>query len=264
MELAGRTALITGATGGIGDAIARSLAAAGARLVLTGRRAEVLEPLADELGAKAIVCDLGDRDELRRLVAEAGAVDVLVANAALPGTGHVLELSVDQADRILEVNLRAPIFLTRALAPAMVERGSGHIVLISSLNGKAAVPRAALYCGAKFGLRGFALAARDDLRADGVGVSIVYPGFVSEAGMFADSGVKLPPYLRTRSPRQVAAGVLKAIEHNRAEVSVAPVFLRASSAFAGLAPELAAWVTRNFGGEEIAIGLAEGQAEKLK
>ena len=88
---------------------------------------------------------------------------------------------------MLEVNLRAPIALARALAPAMIARGSGHIVFISSLAGKAAAPASSIYSATKFGLRGFALGLREDLRPHGVGVSVVLPGFIRDAGMFADA-----------------------------------------------------------------------------
>jgi short-subunit dehydrogenase len=263
LALVNGTVLLTGATGGIGQAIARAFAARDASLILTGRRSDVLEPLSNELGARAIAADLGRTDDVERLVQEAGEVDVLVANAAMPGTGDVLELSQEQLDRMLEVNLAAPIRLARALAQRMVNRGAGHIVFISSLNGKAATPLTAPYCAAKFGLRGFALAFREDLRAHGVGVSVVYPGFISDAGMFADSGVKLPFYVGTKSPRDVAAGVIRAIEQNRAEVTVAPASLRASTAFASLAPHVAAAVTRRLGGDKLAAAIAKGQAGKV-
>ncbi len=254
--------LVTGATGGIGHAIARAFAARGAELLLSGRRAEVLEPLAAELGATALPCDLNDRGAVARLAEAATDVDVLVANAAMPGSGHLLELTPEQVDRMLEVNLRAPIALARSIGAEMAARHRGHLVFVSSLNGMAATPRTAMYCAAKFGLRGFALAARDDLRPEGVGVSLIYPGFVSDAGMFADSHVDLPPYLGTRTPAQVAAAVLSAVERNRAEVMVAPPLLRLSTAFASLAPETASWISRHFGGEKIAVELAAGQAGK--
>jgi short-subunit dehydrogenase len=253
---------VTGATGGIGTAIARAFAARGASLLLTGRRVEVLEPLAAELGAEAFPCDLSRKDDVDRLAEQAGKVDVLVANAGVPGTGNPLELDQDQVDRIIAVNLLAPIRLARQLARGMVDRGQGHLVFISSLNGKAATPRTSLYCTAKFGLRGFALALRDDLRPAGVGVSVVYPGFIDSAGMFADTGVKLPFYLATRSPEQVAEGVIRAIERNRAEVTVAPAFLRASTDFAALAPGLAATLSRWMGGEKLAEKIVAGHARK--
>jgi len=262
MSVLAGNVLLTGATGGIGQATARALAARGAKLVLTGRRANVLEALAREVGGRALVCDFGDHDDVERLIQAAGEVDVVIANAAMPGSGHVLALAQDQIDRMLEVNLRAPIRLARAFGAGMAERGRGHLVFISSLNGKAATPRTAMYCAAKFGLRGFALALRDDLAPDGVGVSLVYPGFVRDAGMFVESGVRLPRYVATRSPEQVAGGVLRAIEQNRAEVTVAPALLRVSTTFASLLPQLASSLSRRLGGEKLAIEIAEGQAGK--
>ena len=145
---------------------------------------------------------------MERLIAEAGEVDVLIANAALPASGAFTELTQAEIDRMLEVNLRAPIALARALAPAMVARGGGHIVFISSLSGKAASPASSVYSATKFGLRGFALGLREDLRPHGVGVSVVLPGFIRDAGMFADAGVELPPGVGTRTPEEVAAGVI--------------------------------------------------------
>ena len=263
MGLLDGNVLVTGATGGIGRAIAQAFAARGAKLVVSGRRIGVLEPLAAELGARALAGDLGDRGEVARLAAEAGEVDVLVANAALPGAGELTELSQSQIDQILEVNLRAPIALARALVPAMLERRHGHLVFVSSLNGRVASPQSSIYSAAKFGLRGFALALRQDLRRHGVGVSVVMPGFVSEAGMFADSGVKLPPGVGTRTPEQVAAAVLRAVERNRGEVDVAPLSLRLGATLAGVAPELAAGFQRLAGGDKIAEGLASGQRAKL-
>jgi short-subunit dehydrogenase len=256
------TVLVTGATGGLGEAIARAFAARGATLVLSGRRAEVLEPLADELGGRAVVADLGRREDVERLAAEAGDVDVLIANAALPGTGFLVELSQERIDQLLEVNLRAPVALARALTPAMVSRGRGHLVFISSLAGKAASPASSLYSATKFGVRGFALGLREDLRPLGVGVSTVAPGFIRDAGMFADAGVELPWYVRTKSPKQVAAAVLRAVERNRAEIEVAPASLRLGASFASVAPALAAEVSRRLGSDRIALAHVEGQRDK--
>jgi uncharacterized protein len=259
MSLVSGAVLLTGATGGIGEAIARALRARGADLILTGRRTEVLEPLAGELGARMVVCDLSRREELERLVVGAGEVDVLIANAAARAGGLLTEFSQEEIDRLLEVNLRAPIALARALAPAMIERRRGHIVLISSLQGKAATPVSSIYCAAKFGLRGFALALREDLRPHGVGVSVVLPGFIRDAGMFADSGATLPPGVGTRPPEAVARAVIGAIERNRAEVEVAPVGLRLGTALAAVAPGMSAAVSRRLGSERIASSIVAGQ-----
>jgi short-subunit dehydrogenase len=262
MRISGSTVLLTGATGGIGHAIARELHGRGAKLILTGRRTDVLEPLAAELDARALAVDLSDSAEVERLVAEAGEVDILVANAALPAAGRLESFTMAEIDRALDVNLRAPIVLAHALLGAMVARGRGHLLFVSSLQGKAATPGASLYCASKFGMRGFASGLRADLHASGVGVSTVFPGFIRDAGMFADAGVKLPPGVGTRAPEDVARAVVRAIERNRAEIDVAPLALRAGAVFASLAPELAAQGARLLGSDDIAHKVAGRQREK--
>jgi uncharacterized protein len=262
MQISGSTALLTGATGGIGQAIARALKQRGARLILTGRRTDVLEPLAAELGARTLAVDLGVPAEIDRLVREAGEVDILIANAALPASGRLDSFSLEEIDRALDVNLRAPIALAHALVGAMVGRGSGHLLFMSSLAGKAATPGTSMYNATKYGLRGFAAALRAELRENGVGVSAVFPGFIRDAGMFADSGAKLPSGVGTRSPEDVARAVVNAIERNRGEVDVAPVAMRLGAVFGGLAPEAAAKVTRRIGGDDIARQIAAGQSGK--
>jgi short-subunit dehydrogenase len=262
MEISGSRVLLTGATGGLGQAIARALWHKGAQLALTGRRTDVLEPLAKELDAMSLAVDLNDPAALDRLVSDAGEVDIVIANAALPASGMLGSFSMEQIDRALDVNLRAPIALVHALLPQMRERGRGHIVIMSSLSGKAATPGSSIYNATKFGLRGFTLAMRAELHGTGVGVSGVFPGFIREAGMFAEAGVKLPPGVGTRSPEDVAKAVVSAIERNRAEVDVAPVSLRLGSAISGLAPELSARVNRAVGANKVVDQLAESQLTK--
>jgi short-subunit dehydrogenase len=254
------TVLLTGASGGIGHAIARTLAARGAQLVLTGRRSDVLEPLAQELGGRALAVDLADRDAAARLAEEAGDVEILVANAALPASGAVDDFSVEQIDRALDVNLRAPIVLARLLSSAMVQRGHGHLVFTSSLSGKTSARGSGIYSATKFGMRGFALGLREDLRETGVGVSTIFPGFIRDAGMFAKTGAELPRGVGTRTPDDVAAAVVRAIERNAAEVDVAPFGMRAGAAFAGLAPQFAATMTRRMGGDAVSADLAARHA----
>jgi short-subunit dehydrogenase len=260
----GGNVLITGATGGIGHAIARAFARRGAHLVLTGRREDVLERLAVELRGRALPCDLADREQVERLIEEleGAALDVVVGNAGLPATGSLTALPQEKLDRMLEVNLRAPIALARALAPAMMERRRGHLVFMSSLSGKAASPASSLYAATKFGLRGFALSIREDLRPYGVGVSVVLPGFIRDAGMFADANVKLPPGVGTRTSDEVAAAVISAIEHNRAEVQVAPATLRLGATVAGAAPAFAATAQRLLGGGKVVSDFASRQRGK--
>ncbi len=263
MQIAGSSVLLTGATGGLGQAIARALHARGAQLTLTGRRTDdVLEPLAAELGARALAADLSDRVEVERLLDEAGDVDILIANAALPASGRLESFSIEEIDRALEVNLRAPIVLARALLPQMLQRGRGHLLFVSSLAGKAPAPGSSIYNATKSGLRGFAAALRTDLHGSGVGVSAVFPGFIRDAGFFADTGIQLPRGVGTRSPEDVARAVVDAIERDRGEVDVAPFGLRIGAIVSGLAPEVAAGVSRRLGGEAVAREFEAAQRDK--
>jgi uncharacterized protein len=257
VQIAGSSVLITGASGGIGQAIARELSARGAQLVLTGRRADVLEPLAAELRARTLVVDLEDRGQVERLAAEAGDVDGLVANAGIPAAGRLESFTTAEVDRTLDVNLRAAVVLTHALLPGMLERARGHVVFISSIAGKTTVPGNPLYHATKFGLRGFAGGLRADLHGSGVGVSCIFPGFIREAGIFADAGVTLPRGVGTRSPNDVAQAVASAIERDRGEVDVAPISQRGGAIVGSLAPELSGRFVRRMGADEIA-----GQMER--
>ena len=241
MELSGSTVLLTGATGGLGRAIAEALTERGATLVLSSRKEAELEELAAGLpgsGHRAAPSDLAQDGAAERLAAEAGEVDALVANAGMSGTGLMEGFTAEQMKTTVRVNLEVPMLLARALAPAMEARGSGHMVFVASLAGKAANPRSSVYNATKFGLRGFALGLRVDLARSGVGVSIVSPGFIREAGMFATSGAKPPPGLGTSSPEEVGAAVVRAIERNKQEVAVAPLRQRALAHVGLAAPGL--------------------------
>ena len=114
-------------------------------MVLTGRRTEVLQELATELNARSLAADLSDPAEVERLTEEAGAVDILIANAALPASGRIETYTEKEIERALQTNLAAPIAMAHRLVPAMLARGGGHLVFISSLAGKAATPGAPLY-----------------------------------------------------------------------------------------------------------------------
>ncbi|MGI5130809.1 SDR family NAD(P)-dependent oxidoreductase [Pseudonocardia sp. CA-107938] len=254
--------LLTGASGGIGRTLARAMAGRGGDMILTARRADLLEPLAAEVGGRAVPADLIDPDSIADLLARVGEFDVLVANAALPATGLLTDYSIDQIDRALDVNLRAPVVMAKLAAEQMVARGRGHLVFISSLSGKTASAQASLYNATKFGLRGFALALREDLRPHGVGVSSIFPGYISDAGMFADSGAILPRGVGTRSPQDVADATIRTIENDVAEVDVAPLGLRLVARLGGVAPGLSAAIQRRTGGDRVTAQLAEGQRYK--
>jgi uncharacterized protein len=257
-DLQGARVLLTGATGGIGNAIARGLHAGGAHVLATGRRREALE----ELDAEPLVADLSERDAVGSLIERAGRVDVLVANAALPGSGELDSYSPDEIDRAIDVNLRAPIQLTRALIPSMLERGSGHVVLISSLSGKIPAAYSSIYSATKFGLRGFGLSLNDELHDTPVGVSVVAPGFIRDAGMFADSGVQLPRGTGTRTAEDVAKAVVGAIESGRQEIDVAPLSFRIGARASGFAPGLVTSLQRKLGSHKVGEEMGEGQRSK--
>jgi len=264
-DLSGQTALVTGATGGLGTAIARALHEQGATVKLSGRRTEVLESLAAELGERAepLPADLSKREEVAALAERAGAVDVLVANAGLGGAGPLPDYTLEEAERVLDVNLRAAVHLTHALLPGMLERRRGHLVYISSIAGKAAAVGASLYSATKFGLRGFALALHEDLRDSGVGVTAICPGFIAEAGLWGDTGLEMPRGTgRLRTPDDVAKAVLKGIATGRPEIDVAPIVQRSGGWFTGFAPRLVAASVRRAGGAKLSADLADAQREK--
>jgi short-subunit dehydrogenase len=264
MNLDGRSVLLTGATGGIGHALARRLAAAGATLTITGRRTDRLDALVAELGGgtRALAVDLADADAVAGLAETCAEVDVLVANAGLPAAGNLMTFSIDELDRALDVNLRAPMVLARVLGERMAARGSGHLLFVSSLAGKVGSGGSSVYSATKFGLRGFAHGLREDLAPRGVGVSVVLPGFIRDAGMFHESGTKLPWGVGTSAPEEVAEAVVRAIERNRGEIEIAPIALRIGATFGAVAPGLAEVVKQRLGGAKVAAQLDHGQRAK--
>jgi short-subunit dehydrogenase len=263
MNLSGRKVLLTGATGGLGRAIAKAMAERGAQLMLSARNREALEKMAAELpgsGHSVLPSDLAEPDAAERLAAEAAGTEILIANAGLPGAGRLDDFSAEEVKRALRVNLEAPMLLARALYPAMLEAGSGHLVFVASLSGKAASPRSSVYNATKFGLRGFALGLRADLGPRGIGVSIVSPGFIREAGMFADAGAKPPPGMGTSTPEQVGAATVKAIERNKVEITVAPIQQRIGAHLALVSPAISDKAQSGSAGQKAAQAIADGHS----
>ena len=262
MVLSGGTALVTGASGGLGSAIARRLAAERMSVTVTGRRREPLTALAEEIGGKVECVDLADGHSLAPLLDLAGAVDVLVSNAALPATGPLDDFTVEEIDRALDTNLRAPVLLARAAAAGMTGRHRGHIVLVSSMAAKTPGPSIGVYAATKAGLRALALCLREDLHSAGVGVSVILPGPISDAGMWADAAIDTPSGIRTRTPEVVAQAVVDAIRHNRAEVEVASPTLRLGAVFAQLKPTWFAALGRRSAGRYAEAMTAAGRAKR--
>ncbi len=232
MDLTDRRVLITGASRGIGEAMARRFAEAGARVALLARRADALRALADEVGGTAHPADLADPEVVaglfERVEAEGGPVDVLVNNAALDGGGWFPELDPDEMRDVLQVNLVSVLQLCRQALPGMLERGRGRIVNISSMAGVAAFPGMATYAATKAGLSHFTETLALDLRGLPVGTTLVELGPIP-----TDLLEKVDRYRPTRDsfdrayrlglitdvPRdRVADEVVRAVERDRAHV----------------------------------------------
>ena len=257
MDIDGSKILVTGASGGLGIAITRELARRGAKVTITARNVAQLEALARETGAEVVVADLSDRSDLDRLCSLAEDMDVVVANAGTGGDVPVAEADAAHVDFMIDVNLRSPILLATAFAQAKLKNSArGQIVTIGSLSGITASPETRMYNATKFGLRGFSLALRQDLDAAGIGVTVVEPGFIRDAGMFANSEIELPKGVRTKSPQDVADAVVKAIESNPAEIFVAPVEMRVAATLGSVAPGLSEMVQRRVGAGDMKRGAA--------
>ncbi|MAU94608.1 MAG: 3-oxoacyl-[acyl-carrier-protein] reductase [Fulvimarina sp.] len=186
-DLTGRKALITGATGGIGEAIARALHAQGATVGLHGTRQEKLEELAASLGDRCVVlpADLADRAGQTALAEKAiealGEVDTLVNNAGITKDGLMVRMSDADWDNVLEVDLTAAFRLTRELTHPMMRRRFGRIVNITSVVGVIGNPGQANYCAAKAGMVGFSKSLAQEIATRGVTVNCIAPGFISSA-----------------------------------------------------------------------------------
>jgi short-subunit dehydrogenase len=224
-------------------------------LALAARSADKLEETrraCEALGVKAVAVatDVTSMDDLRHLVAtaerELGAIDVLVNNAGIEILGTVDSYSFEQIDDLIRTNLNAPIWLTKLVLPGMLARRSGAIVHVSSMAGKSVAPYNSIYSTSKHALNGFSDSANYELDGTGVHMSVVCPGFVGQAGMWADRGGKAPRMMSEVSPQKVANGVLKAIG-GAEEVLVTPGPIRPLLALAQIAPGLQKRVIRRMG-----------------
>jgi short-subunit dehydrogenase len=254
-ELRNRTAILTGASRGIGPYIAKTLARQGVNLALAARDAGKLEETraaCEALGVRTIsvATDVTSDSDLRRLVDTAerdlGPIDILVNNAGIEISSAVVDLSPAEIDAVINTNLRAPVQLARIVLPGMLQRHRGAIVHLSSLSGKGGTPYNTLYSATKFGLQGLTEAAAFELEGTGVHMSTVCPGFVADAGMWANRGGKAPRMMREVSPQRVADAVVKAIRGKR-EVLVAPGPIRPLLALNQLFPSLQRPIIKRMG-----------------
>ena len=252
----GMHVIVTGASSGIGEVIARTLAAGGCRLTIAARRADKLEALAKDINPSgkrviAVPTDVTKPEDLQRLVARAtaihGRVDALVNNAGWRSSKFKWwELSQAEAALAIQTNLEAVIELTRLVLPDMLEHRSGSIINIGSVQGRIAM--SSLYSASKFGVRGFSLSLRRELRGTGVNVSLVSPGFIRTADSKGSRGLPRP------TPEVVARAVQHVLEHPRSEVFVPAwygVLVALEPFFPGLADSLVSRINATKYGETL-------------
>ena len=270
-----RTAILTGASHGIGPTIARALAERNLNLVLAARTMPELEQLAGELrqgGTQAIAVrtDLGEPSDLPALVARAerefGPVDVLVNNAAIELQRRFDTLTAEEVEHVLRVDLLAPIELSRLVLSQMLDRGSGRIVNISSLAGRNGLPFTEAYAAAKDGLIAFSRVIRSDYRSKGVSASAIVVGAVNGAGIgqrtVDEFGLKTSTAF-TVTPDKVAKAVVRAIEKDKAEIVVMPGPGRLLKALMDLFPGFGPALNRLSGTEKLMGFVADQRAGQV-
>jgi short-subunit dehydrogenase len=255
--------------------IAHALAERGVNLALAARSADGLERVREEMiagGVKAVAIptDVGDAQQREALVeraaADLGPIDILVNNAGIEASHAYDDYPAEEIVRLLEVNLTAPMLLTRRVLPGMLARGRGHIVNVASLAGKASLPYQAPYAASKAGLVMFTHTLRAELVDTGVGCSVVCPGFVADEGMYADmvatTGVRVPEFLSVSKPGRVAAAVVKAIERDASELIVNPTPMRPLLVLSQAFPDAAARVLKTVGVTDLARRVASARTER--
>jgi short-subunit dehydrogenase len=268
-DLSGANALLTGAAGGLGRHIARTLGAAGVRLAVSGRNAGSLAELCDALHAEGViaepvVADLADSSQTATLIERAeaalGPLDLLVSNAGLETPAAYPAFTDDELALFTQVNLLAPMVLSRHVIPGMLERGRGHIVTVASLAGRGGNAYNVLYATTKAGLVGFTRSLRAELQGTPVGASVICPGFVARDGMYAEMqklGVNAPIALRAVKPERVARAVVDAITHDQPDVLITGWPMRPLLAIQEVAPRLAARIVDVTGASHFFAQVAE-------
>ncbi len=251
MRVSGTVALVTGASSGIGRASAVRLAAAGARVLAHGRAGDRLTELAEKINGVVLAADLAEQGAADLLaeaaLSVAGRVDILVNNAGVGWAGPLVDMPVEEVGKLVAVNLAAPIALTRALLPQMLDRGTGYVMFVTSIAGRMGVADEAVYSATKAGLDIFAESLRFEVGGTGVRVGVLVPGVV-RTPFFEHRG---RPYQRRR-PRPlpdgtVADALVCAIAAGRAERYV-PAWLRLPVAVRGAVPGVYRRLGARFGG----------------
>jgi short-subunit dehydrogenase len=250
VRLDGSVALVTGASSGIGRCVTLTLARRGCRMLVHGRDPCRTREVARRAGGTPLVADLLTEEAPETLAADAaavhGRVDVLVCSAGAGLTAPFCDLSVDDIERLIALDLTAPVRLVRALLPGMVERDRGRVVLVSSVAGRVGVAGEAVYAAAKAGLDAFAGSLRLELHGTGVGVTTVVPGVVDTPFFDGRGGPPKRRLPRPVTPETVAESLVRAVAHDRDEVWV-PGWLRVPPALRATAPGVFHRMSARFG-----------------
>ena len=241
MRWAGATVVVTGASRGIGRAVVTAALERGARVGAVSRSPLSMPPVA------WWAADVGDRAEvesaLAALAEELGPVDILVANAGIGAYGAFVDAEIGAIERLVQVNVLGTVYPIKAVLPGMVERGRGHIVIVSSVAGRFGAPFEAVYSATKFAQVGLAEALSVEVSSSGVGVSVVDPAVVDTAFFEARGHAFDRPFPRAMPATRVADAVISAVERDRLETFVPRAF-GAAVAVRHLVPRLYAWGTR--------------------
>ena len=250
-RLHGRRALVTGASSGIGRALALRLAAEGARVALVARRADALEALAAEVRAAggealALPCDVAEREAVAAAAAHVveawGGVDLLVNNAGYGHHRRFLEWDLEDMERMLRVNTLGSLYWTKALLPGMVERGEGWIVFVASLAGRIAPPDESAYAASKFALVGLAESLSLEVEDLGVHVLTVCPGVIRTPFFDGEALERMPAAARRQmvEPDGLVEAILGALRSGRRELTY-PRMLAGAYAVRALFPRFFRW-----------------------
>jgi uncharacterized protein len=254
VEIAGATALVTGASSGIGASVARALAEAGAKVALVARRADRLVALASSFPpgvAEPFPCDVRDPNAIAHTVAAVsarlGPVDVLVNNAGVGRYLPFLETGPDDVAAVFETNVHAALDWTRAVLPAMLARRRGHVVNVGSIAGRIGSRNHTIYCASKFALAGFTESLVYELEGTGVGVTLVNPGIIDTPFFDHASFAAFPVGARARAipPERVAKAIVRAIRRATPEITV-PASYAIGTALKTMMPGLFRRLMRRF------------------
>jgi short-subunit dehydrogenase len=262
-ELRGRTALVTGASGGLGAHLARRLAREGMNVALAARRKPQLAALATELEglgvrAAALTADLSDLAQIDPLMQRAeealGPLDLLVNNAGVELTSDFCSYTREELTGMIDLNLTSPLLLTHRVLPGMLERGRGHVAFIASVAGKLGPAYQAPYAATKAGLIGLTQSLRAQYRHGAVGFSVICPGFIAGDGMYqrmVEEGMKSNRLMGETTIEKVCDATVRAVRQDLPEVIESGTPLRPALALAQLTPKLAERIAPRFGVTEI-------------